>query len=182
MGNLTDNEVRARDFMDWFAANGDRLRGYVTNYDADIFEDAMLRVYDAIALRGAVVRDPVGYFVRTYRNTLLHCLSARRRMFPLTSQDVADEPLTDTADGGDFDPGEAVANMLRYIGANYSARDALFFELYVRLAPGISLRQMGRIYGVPFTTIAPVIGRVKRDVAGHFDFTGNADKKGTIHL
>ena len=56
-----DNEKRAREFMDWYAANMNRLRYYARGagypLDDDLFSDAMLRVYDAIALKGVQVKD-----------------------------------------------------------------------------------------------------------------------------
>jgi len=165
-GALPENEAKARAFMGWYAANMDRLRHLVRDYDEDLFTDAFLRAYDAIARRGTAVRDNTGYFLQAYRATFLDS-----KKTPETGkEELRDIPAPDF-DGESY--GEAVetvnAEVMKYVRENYDEAAVSLFEIYVGLSPAISYKRMSIILGIPATRIWPVIGRIKKDLVKRFD-------------
>lgn len=166
-----ENEAKARAFMDWYGANMDKLRYYVQDYDEDIFTDAFLRAYDAIARRGTSVKDYVGYFLRTYRATFLDS-----KKTPIVGK--VDERVVENLPASDFDSRayEEVVEMintevLEYVRENYDEVAVSLFEIYVGLSPDISYKRMSNILGIPATKIWPVIGQIKKDVVKRFSAT-----------
>lgn len=164
-----ENEAKANAFMDWYAANMDKLRYYVQDYDEDIFTDAFLRAYDAIARRGTSVKDKVGYFLRTYRATFL---DSKKR--PIVSK--MDERVVANLPASEFDSDtyeEAVeminAEVLEYVRESYDEVAVSLFEIYVGLSPDISYKRMSNILGIPATKIWPIIGQIKKDLVKRFD-------------
>lgn len=163
-----ENEAKARAFMDWFGANMDKLRYYVQDYDEDIFADAFLRAYDAIARRGTTVKDNAGYFLQTYRAAFLDS-----KKTPAVGK--VDERAVENlpASGFDADTYEEVVEMintevLEYVRESYDEVAVSLFEIYVGLSPDISYKRMSNILGIPATKIWPVIGQIKKDLVKRF--------------
>lgn len=164
-----ENEAKARDFMSWYAANMDNLRYLVQDYDEDLFTDAFLRAYDAIARRGTSVKDNVGYFLQTYRATFLDS-----KKTPIISK--VDERVVENLPASDFDSDtyeEVVetinTEVLEYVRESYDEVAVSLFEIYVGLSPDISYKRMSNILGIPATKIWPVIGQIKKDLVKRFD-------------
>jgi DNA-directed RNA polymerase specialized sigma24 family protein len=170
-----ENEAKARAFMSWYGVNMDKLRYYVQGsglaYDEDMFTDAFLRAYDAIARRGTLVKDNTGYFLQTYRATFLDS-----KKTPIA--DKVDERVAEGLSAPDFDSDtyeDAVetinAEVLEYVRENYDEVAVSLFEIYVGLSPDISYKRMSNMLGIPATKIWPVIGRIKKDVVKRFGDT-----------
>lgn len=168
-----ENEAKARAFMSWYAANMDKLRYYVQGsgleYDEDLFTDAFLRAYDAIARRGTSVKDNVGYFLQTYRATFLDS-----KKTPIVGK--VDERVVENLPASDFDSDtyeEVVetinTEVLEYVRESYDEVAVSLFEIYVGLSPDISYKRMSNILGIPATKIWPVIGQIKKDLVKRFD-------------
>lgn len=168
-----ENEAKARAFMDWYGANMDKLRYYVQGsgleYDEDLFTDAFLRAYDAIARRGTSVKDNVGYFLQTYRATFLDS-----KKTPIVGK--VDERVVENLPASDFDSDtyeEVVetinTEVLEYVRESYDEVAVSLFEIYVGLSPDISYKRMSNILGIPATKIWPVIGQIKKDLVKRFD-------------
>lgn len=168
-----ENEAKARAFMSWYAANMDKLRYYVQGsgleYDEDLFTDAFLRAYEAIARRGTDVKDNVGYFLQSYRATFLDSKKA-------PEINKADDTAVGNLRASDFDSDlyeEVVetinTEMLEYVRKSYDEVAVSLFEIYVGLSPDISYKRMAVILGIPATKIWPVIGKIKKDLVKRFD-------------
>lgn len=168
-----ENEAKARAFMSWYGDNMDKLRYYVQGsgleYDEDLFTDAFLRAYDAIARRGTSVKDNVGYFLQTYRATFLDS-----KKTPIVGK--VDERVVANLPASDFDSDtyeEVVetinTEVLEYVRESYDEVAVSLFEIYVGLSPDISYKRMSNILGIPATKIWPVIGQIKKDLVKRFD-------------
>lgn len=168
-----ENEAKASAFLSWCGANIDRLRRYVQGnglgYDEDIFNDALLRAYDAIARRGTAVTNNVGYFLQTYRATFLDS-----RKSPAVGK--VDERAVANLPASDFDSDtyeevvEAInTEVLEYVRESYDEVAVSLFEIYVGLSPDISYKRLSNILGIPATKIWPVIGQIKKDLVKRFD-------------
>lgn len=168
-----ENEAKARAFMVWYGDNMDKLRYYVKGgnleFDEDIFTDAFLRSYEAIARRGTAVKDNVGYFLQSYRATFLDSKKA-------PEINKADESAVGNLRASDFDSDlyeEVVetinTEMLEYVRKSYDEVAVSLFEIYVGLSPDISYKRMAVILGIPATKIWPVIGTIKKDLVKRFD-------------
>lgn len=163
-----ENEAKARDFMEWYGGNMDRLRHYVEWYDEDLFTDAFLRAYEAIARRGTSVRNYTAYFLRTYRNTLLDTkkISGGHRADETALQRLTqvefDAPLYEAAV-------ETInTEVLDYVREAYDEVAVSLFEIYVGLFPDISYGRMADMLGISENKIWPVIGKIKKDVVKRF--------------
>jgi DNA-directed RNA polymerase specialized sigma24 family protein len=172
---LPENEAKARAFMSWYGDNMDKLRYYVQGsgleYDEDLFTDAFLRAYDAIARRGTSVKNNVGYFLQTYTATFLDS-----KKTPIAGK--VDERVVANLPASDFDSDtyeELVktinTEVLEYVRENYDEVAVSLFEIYVGLSPDISYKRMSNILGISATKIWPVIGQIKKDVVKRFSAT-----------
>lgn len=168
-----ENDAKARAFMAWYGNNMDKLRYYVKGgnleFDEDLFTDAFLRAYEAIARRGTDVKDNVGYFLQSYRATFLDSKKA-------PEINKADDTAVGNLRASDFDSDlyeEVVetinTEMLEYVRKSYDEVAVSLFEIYVGLSPDISYKRMAVILGIPATKIWPVIGKIKKDLVKRFD-------------
>lgn len=167
-----ENEARAREYMNWYAANMKKLEYYVQGsggvFDEDIFNDTFLRVYDAIALKGLHIKDYTGCFIRSYRNTYINSKKVDR------TADL-DVDIPDTSFNSDLYENviETLNNeVMNYVQDNYNDLSVSLFEIYIGLAPDISYKRLADMLGYPEGKIWPVIGKIKKDVIKHF-----ADRK-----
>lgn len=180
-----ESEARARDFMEWYGQHVDQLRYYVrgggTPLDEDTFSETLLRVYDAIAYKGADIRNYVAYFLLTYRTTLV---AAQKRAGEDRAKhiyyDRADTPRTVEAEVSELaDPGfnshlyeELITTLdgeiLDYVRSHYDEVAVSLFEMYIGLAPDISYKRLAALLGIPGAKIWPVIGQIKKEIAAKF--------------
>ena len=157
-----ENEIKACAFMNWYGANMDKLRHYAQGngleYDEDLFTDAFLRAYDAIARRGTSIKDNVGYFLQTYRATVLDS-----KKTPIVGK--VDEHVVTNLPASEFDSDtyEEVVETINVEVMEYVR------ERYVGLSPDISYKRMLNILGIPAARIWPVIGQIKKDLVKRFD-------------
>lgn len=163
-----DNEKIARDFMDWYGANMDRLRYYVKDYDEDLFTEAFLRAYNAILRRGTVINDYTGYFLRTYRATFLDSKKA-----PDIRRAEENELLQirDTEFNSDLYE-EVVETLntevLEYVRDHYDPLSTSLFEIYLGLFPEMSYAKLSIMLGISEPRIKQRVGPIKKDVAVRF--------------
>lgn len=168
-----ENEAKARAFMSWYGDNMDKLRYYVQGsgleYDEDLFTDAFLRAYDAIARRGTSVKDNVGYFLQTYRATFLD--SKKTPIFGKVDERVVENLPASDFDSDTYEEVVETINteVLEYVRESYDEVAVSLFEIYVGLSPDISYKRMSNILGIPATKIWPVIGQIKKDLVKRFD-------------
>lgn len=163
-----DCEARARAFMDWYGLNADRLRHYVHEYDEDLFSDAFLRAYEAIARHCTVVKDYTGYFLRTYRATFLDAKKA-----PDTKR--ADESMVERLTQSDFNSAlyenitdSLNAEVLEYVRDSYDEISVSLFEIYVGLAPEMSYRRIAEMLGLSRHFVRYRILPIKQGVIKRF--------------
>ena len=168
-----ENEIKACAFMNWYGANMDKLRHYAQGngleYDEDLFTDAFLRAYDAIARRGTSIKDNVGYFLQTYRATVLDS-----KKTPIVGKVDEHEVTNLPASEFDSDTYEEVVEtinveVMEYVRERYDEVAVSLFEIYVGLSPDISYKRMSNILGIPAARIWPVIGQIKKDLVKRFD-------------
>ena len=168
-----ENEIKACAFMNWYGANMDKLRHYAQGngleYDEVLFTDAFLRAYDAIARRGTSIKDNVGYFLQTYRATVLDS-----KKTPIVGK--VDEHVVTNLPASEFDSDtyeEVVetinVEVMEYVRERYDEVAVSLFEIYVGLSPDISYKRMSNILGIPAARIWPVIGQIKKDLVKRFD-------------
>lgn len=165
---IPENEARAREYMNWYAANMKKLEYYVQGsggvFDEDIFNDTFLRVYDAIALKGLHIKDYTGCFIRSYRNTYINSKKVDR------TADL-DIDIPDTSFNSDLYENviETLNNeVIKYVQDNYNDLSVSLFEIYIGLAPDISYKRLADMLGYPECKIWPVIGKIKKDVTKRF--------------
>lgn len=173
------NEKRARDFMEWYAANMDKLKYYAQGagypIDDDLFSDTMLRIYDAIALKGVQVNDYTGYFLQSYRSVFINNEKKKASGPYLTVPLLLEKPAELDTPAPDFDSREyeeAVetinAEVLEYVRGTYDEVSISLFEMYVGLAPDISYKKLSTMLGIPFVKVWSSIGNVKKSVVREF--------------
>ncbi len=162
------NEAKADAFMQWYAANMDKLRHYVTEYDEDIFTAAFLRAYDAIARHGTSVKNKTAYFLQTYRAAFLD--SRRSPASGKVEEGVIANLAAPDFDSDAYEDAVAAINaeLLEYVRQNYDEVAVSLFEIYVGLLPDISYKRLSNMLGIPATKIWPVIGQIKKDLAKRF--------------
>lgn len=175
-----ENEARAREFMDWYAANERTIRTkliYESLYDDQIATDTMLNVYDAIAYKGLRVQDYKFYFLRAYHTNRI---AARKRSVPVESIDAparqGETPtIADTLAAPEFNY-EAYertvdafkTEITEYVRANYGPAECSIFEIYIALQPEISYPKMSRMLGIPSHRLWMAIGQIKKDLLKTF--------------
>lgn len=161
------NVAKARDFLDWFAAERDKIKFYIRNYDDDLLSEAMLRVYDTIVRRGTSLNDYLGYYLKTYRSVLMD--TQRSQGYDVPVDDVRDLQAPDF-DADKYEAAVEAINteVLDYVRANYDEVAVSLFEIYVGLSPDISYKRMSAMLGIPATRIWPVIGQIKKDLVKRF--------------
>lgn len=164
-----NNETLARDFMDWYAANMDKLKRYVKDYDDDLFSDAFLRAYNAILRRGTIVKDYTGYFLQTYRATFLDS----HKVAGLHTEDINDgvhQIAEEEPEDDEYDQAVIVLNaeVIDYVRANYDALSVLLFQIYVRLYPKFPYSKIAKQTGLSEPRIKQRVGPIKKDVAAKF--------------
>ena len=142
----------------------------------------MLAIYDAIAYKGADVKDYVFYFYRSYYNLYL---AGKRKPGPDFLDDISvgeDRTLTDTLEAPDFDyynyeiaVDALKTEILDYVRARYNPVEVSLFEIYVGLYPDTSYKRIAALLGIPFYKVWASIGAIRKDVAVTF-----ADRKGFL--
>lgn len=163
-----DCEARARAFMEWYSLNTDRLKYYVDHYDEDLFTDAFLRAYEAIARRCTVVRDYTGYFLRTYRATYL---DAKKAAGSRRADENAITRLQQPEFNSELYENIAAllnAEVLEYVRDSYDEISVSLFEIYVGLAPEMSYRRIADMLGLSEHVVRFRIMPIKKDVVERF--------------
>ena len=163
-----EGEAKAAAFMRWYGDNMGRLRHLVHDYDEDVFSDALLRAYDAIARNGTSVKDNTGYFLQTYRAAYL---DSKRGAVVSDSDEraMANLPASEFDSAGYERTVELInAEVMNYVRGHYDEVAVSLFEIYVGLSPDISYKRMSVLLGIPATKIWPVIGQIKKDLVKKF--------------
>lgn len=177
-----ENLARANDFLIWYGDNTDDLknrinknRSHRNSYCPDLMGDTMLGIYDAIAYKGADVKDYVFYFYRSYYNLYLN---GKRKPGPDFLDDIKVgevRTLSDTLEAPDFayynyeiEVGALKTEILDYVRARYNPVEASLFEIYVGLYPDTSYRRIAALLGIPFNKVWTSIGAIRKDVAVKF--------------
>lgn len=168
-----DNLARAAAFLDWYAINSKDLerrvrknRRHLNSYDPDIMADAMLQIYDAIALKGADVKDFTFYFYRTYYNIYLAAIGKARTV-------CIDDAAELEAPNFDYNNYELAVDhlkseILEYVRGKYDPVAVSLFEIYIGLQPDTSYKRIAALLGIPFSTVWTSIGVIRKDVAAAF--------------
>lgn len=166
------NELRAREFMTWYAANMQKLERYAQGsggiLDADIFSDTFLRLYDDIALKGLNINNYTAYFLRAYRTKYI---DSRKGITDDLDTDIADpvfdsklyEEVVETLS----------AEVFEYVRGRYDDVSISLFEIYIGLAPEVSYKRLANMLGIPEFKVWPAIGKIKKDVAAKFGHRKN---------
>lgn len=171
------NEARAREFMKWYADNAGPLHAANTVYDYDTATDAALRVYEAIALRGAEVSNFKSYYLRAYHNELIaNALRSNRTStfflprIPIGERARVADREDDRAAALEYE--EEIerlrADMIRYVRDAYSGEAAFLFEIYMSLYPSITYKTLARTFGIADSKVWPVLVAVRKDIAIRF--------------
>lgn len=184
-----ENLARANDFLIWYGDNTDDLknrinknRSHRNSYCPDLMGDTMLGIYDAIAYKGADVKDYVFYFYRSYYNLYL---AGKRKPGPDFLDDIiiwgedrhGREPktMTDMLEAPDFDyynyeieVDALKTEILDYVRARYNPVEVSLFEIYVGLYPDTSYKRIAALLGIPFNKVWASIGAIRKDVAVNF--------------
>lgn len=142
----------------------------------------MLGIYDAIAYKGADVKDYVFYFYRSYYNLYL---AGKRKPGPDFLDDIIvgeDRTLSDTLEAPDFDyynyeieVDALKTEILDYVRARYNPVEVSLFEIYVGLYPDTSYKRIAALLGIPFNKVWASIGAIRKDVAVNF-----SDRRGFL--
>lgn len=165
-----ENKARAHEFMNWYAENMDMLKGalYDQLYDEGLALETFFAVYDAIALKGAVVASYKWYYLRAYHTTRLQFIKGK------SAHEAKHVEIRELAEAPDLSAEYAHAlecldsEVMRYVRANYSEIEISLFEMYVHLYPDISYNKLGALLGMSAQKIWPAIGRIKKDLVREF--------------
>lgn len=169
-----ENEKRGRDFMSWYAANMERLKYYIRGagyqVDEDLLSDTMIRIYEAIALKGAQINDYTGYFLRSYRGMFLN--NERK------SNTVSCTPLLPdrTEESGyvlrerDRDVSARNTEILDFVRAKFPEPDGILFEIYIGLLLSESDTNLPRMFKIPPLPVWRSISRIRRVLNYFFDY------------
>jgi DNA-directed RNA polymerase specialized sigma24 family protein len=173
MEEIYVNEDKARSFTQWFNDNMDKLKYLVRDYDEDLFMDAFFRAHDAIERRGTLVRNNTGYFLQTYRTTLLD--SKRSTVFVYEDERVLKDLTATEFDADEYEEAAegVTTELLEYVRERYDPVSVSLFEIYIGLSPNASYKRMADMLGISGSKIGSVIGGIKKDVANKFGDTYN---------
>lgn len=174
-----DNERIARDFMNWYGANMDKLKRYVEDYDEDLFSDAFLRAYNAILRNGTQIENYTGYFLRTYRATFLDS-KKRRTVYAVDEANsgcseyrnlaALEVPVHDeeNAEARELAVDGLNTDILKYVEEHYDPFSSSLFEIYLGLFPEVSYVKLSAMLGISEHKIRHRIRPIRQDVAARF--------------
>lgn len=172
------DELRALEFMRWYAENTDKLKYYIRGagypVDDDLLSATMLKIYDIIALKGRQIKDYTGFFLQSYRGVFINEEKKKTRsaclFAPLSPEKAAGLDAPAPADSGEYE--KAVerlnAEVLEYVRNTFDEVSVSLFEMYVGLSPDISYKRLSAMLGIPFTRVWMSIGNVKKSVVRKF--------------
>lgn len=177
-------QIAADDFLRWFA----RMHGYIKEHliaepkmDEDVYHDAMLSIYEAISLKGLVIRGRKrAYYLRVYHTTLLKEMQNRKKNLTTTLSlntlqgENSGEPEAHelrALAASDYDPAEyegAVdtirAEMLEFVRRHYDPASASIFEIYMELQPSITYKSMAEMLGIPQNKVWATVRDIKAEL------------------
>lgn len=189
-----ENLKRANDFMAWYGANAARLHARNNCFDHDVATDSALKVYDAIALRGAKVVDFKSYYLRVYHTELLGQSMRGYKFVELPDNNrVANFTESVLARVGAMEEVERLRmnvaryvsdddarleyeyeverlrlDILDYVRSAYNCEAVSLFEIYTSLAPEITYKTLAKMLGISDSRVWPVLGAMRKDVANRF--------------
>ena len=184
-----ENLARANEFLKWYGNNTADLksrinknRSHQNRFCPDLMGDTMLSIYDAIAYKGADVKDYIFYFYRSYYNLYLAGKNKPRPDFLDDIRIGEDQTLNDTLEAPDFDyynyeieVDALKTEILDYVRARYNPVEVSLFEIYVGLYPDTSYKRISALLGIPFNKVWASIGAIRKDVAVNF-----SDRRGFL--
>lgn len=181
---------RANEFSKWFAANRDHIQKdliYGALFDEDVLHDTYCRIYEAISLKGTILRSNVkSYFLRAYHRTRINSIKDRVKrngrsldapagrdrkdssynLLSRTRPDVVDSMPPEVRDFAEIS--DTVENILDYVRAKYEPDAVSLFEMYVFLQPDISYRALSQLTGVRMSRVWPVMSAIRADLQERF--------------
>lgn len=160
-----ENEARGNDFLNWFAQNReDVLRCINIEVDYDLVTDAMLNMYDCIALKGFTIENYKSYYLMAYRNTFL----AARKGAPAEDIEGLNVVDAEVIAPPQFDEAHLLAEILEYVRGNYDTVSVSIFEIYATLYPEFSSASIAELTGLPISRVKATLSAIKKDVADTF--------------
>lgn len=167
-------QAAADAFMRWYADNYNKLRTkwlYAACWDPDVAGDTALRVYEAIALRGAKVQDYKFYYLRAYHQHLLKHRtkeSKRTQMFLPLDEGSNESARIYQAEEHDGVMHEFRMRMLRYVRSKYTPYHVTLFEIYMGLLPDTSYNSVAKLLGVPASQVGAPLVAMRKDLREKF--------------
>lgn len=177
-------QVAADDFFKWFA----RMYGYIKEnliaapkFDDDVYHDAALTIYNAIRLRGLVIKGRKrAYYLRVYHTTLLRELQNRKKAITTNlSLDTLNDENTGEPEAyelralaaSDYDPAKyegAVdtlrGEMLDFVRRHYQPYAVSIFEIYMELQPKTSYKAVAKMLGIPQAVVEKSVCEIKSEL------------------
>lgn len=166
-----ESDALANEFMEWYGDHLNELRRYIQGSgvqpDDDVMTDTMLRIHEAIALKGLAPNGFTAYYLTAYRNNHRQAAARRVRVSYELSLDMADS-ADEEVEARESIAARVEEEIVAYVRANYDEVAAALFEIYLALQPGFSYAKMAQMLGFRVYQIWPALGAIRRDVAARF--------------
>lgn len=169
-----EREEAVRLFAGWFNDNCENIKKRLIDknaFDADVFADTYLKVYDAIAFKRLNPNNYSGYFNRAYiTNKFSHdCRESERlaKHYDINrAWNIPDEypGIDDTV----IEIKGLTESILGYVSISYPPRDVSLFEIYIQAKPAMSYKELSRLTKVPYYIIAGSISAILKDIKESF--------------
>lgn len=159
-----ENKNRGDAFLQWFAQNrSEVIRCINVEVDEDLLTDAMLRMYDSIALKGFKVDTFKSYYLMTYRNVFL---AAKRNLRPEDIEGIA--VIDAEIIAPPFDEKDLCDELIAFVRGNYDTISVSIFEIYVSLYPQFSSLRIAELTGLPISRIKTTLAAIRKDVCNEY--------------
>lgn len=159
-----ENKLRGDAFLMWFAQNRkDLIRCINIEIDEDLIADAMLNMYDSIALKGFNIDNFKSYYLMTYRNTYL----AAQKNYG--GEDIEGLTVIDAeVVTPQFDETDLRNEVLEFVRGNYDTISVSIFEIYASLYPEFSSTRIAELTGLPISRIKTTLAAIRKDVCDEY--------------
>lgn len=172
-----ENEAKARDFMRWYSQNIDKIKHYILSsgvvLNEDIMTESLLTIYNAISLKGANVKSYMSYYIHSYRMAFMASKKSSMTTVDYLSDTIEAEVFKTLPEYNSEYIEEEInsfyTEIMNYVRENYNEIESSVFELYIGLYPAISYRKLSKIFGLSFSLVWTVIGKIKKDVVSKFN-------------
>lgn len=170
-------QAAADEFLFWFGCMGDYIKERLISpraFDEDVLSDTVLQVYEAIRLKGLIIRGKKrAYFLRAYHTARLTAIKKQQtHTARYVDLDVGDAYNLEAPDY-DYESYEQTVDKLRvemldFVRAHYDPAACSIFEIYMELQPSITYKSLAEMLGIPQNKVWATVRDIKSDLVYWF--------------